>query len=190
MFDTKFQNVRVFIGELKVYENGVLNNQKLMRNSVPATNIVDLSYAQPGDIVSIYISSGYKSYSGAMSNVYIGSRGAVVSSILKKHAISFVMSLILVVLAIIFAIVLICLGNKYVDRGKTGYALGFIGIAALWLLLENPIMQLITNNSFGIYVSAVILLLLMPIIYMMYQFSLTNQKRYARIYEIGICIWN
>ncbi len=186
MFDTKFQNVRVFIGELKVYENGVLNNQKLMRNSVPATNIVDLSYAQPGDIVSIYISSGYKSYSGAMSNVYIGSRGAVVSSILKKHAISFVMSLILVVLAIIFAIVLICLGNKYVDRGKTGYALGFIGIAALWLLLENPIMQLITNNSFGIYVSAVILLLLMPIIYMMYQFSLTNQKRYARIYEIGI----
>lgn len=69
MFRTEFQNVIVMLGDNKIYSNGVLNDQKLMKNAVPCYNVVELTDARPGDIITIYMASGYKKYSGEVGSI-------------------------------------------------------------------------------------------------------------------------
>jgi hypothetical protein len=188
-FRTEFQNVQVYIGDLKVYENGVMNNQKLMENAVPCLNVVDLSYASAGDIISIYIESGYKRYSGKITGFYYGTAGDVSSWIIRQNGVAFVFSVVLLVVVILLGVSLIVAHDVNVNKRKSGYAFGFILAAVLWSLLNNPVMQLVTKNTFGTYMASMILLLLMPVLYLMYQRCCTTKKRFAQIFEIGIYVF-
>ena len=69
MFKTEFQNVVVMIGDYTVYTYGVMNDQKLVKNAVPCNNIVPLKGAKPGDVISVYLASSYKKYSGELPAV-------------------------------------------------------------------------------------------------------------------------
>ena len=77
-FKTEFQNVRVMVGNETVYTNGIMNEQKLMKNAVPCYNIVDIGNAVPGDIITIYLSSGYKKYSGILPEIFYGNKSDII----------------------------------------------------------------------------------------------------------------
>ncbi len=186
---TEFQNILVMIDDEKVYSNGVLTDQKLMKNSVPCYNIIDIGDAEPGSIVSVYIASGYDKYSGEINSIYYGTRGGAVADIVRENGISFVLAVAILVLTIVLIISLVFMRNVNVNKMKAGYAFGFILIASLWSITGNPIMQLITGNTFGTYMSNMVLLLIMPVIYIMYQRCFAVKRRFAKIFEIGIYIF-
>lgn len=186
MFKTEFQNVIVMVGGEQVYSNGVLNNQKMMKNAVPCYNIAEIGTAKPGDIISIYLVSGYKSYSGKIPEIYYGTKGDVVSDIVRKNGISFVLAAIIVLITILLVVSLAFLHREALDKRRAFYAFAFVICSALWLMFNNPIMQLITSNLFGVYMTGMILLLLLPIVYTMYQRCLINKKRYGFLFEIMI----
>ncbi|MBO5509750.1 MAG: hypothetical protein J5962_04745 [Lachnospiraceae bacterium] len=189
VFETEFQNIQAYIGDLKVYENGVMNNQKLMKNAVPCINVISLELASPGDVISIYISSGYDRYSGRIGEMYLGTAGDVSSWLIRQNGLPFVFSVVLLVVTLLLGVSLAFMKNVNVDKRKSGFAFGFIFAVALWTLFGNPLMQLVTDNVFGVYMADMILLLLLPILYLMYQRCFAVKRRYAQIFETGIYLF-
>ncbi|MBE5945372.1 MAG: hypothetical protein E7259_00370 [Lachnospiraceae bacterium] len=189
-FETEFQNVVVMINDEIVYSNGVLNNQKMMKNVVPCINVAEIGSAQPGDIIAIYYASAYDKYSGKISNIYFGSKGDVVADIFKENSIAFLVSVTILIITIILTFSLVFMKNVNVDKRKSAYAFGFIFTVALWSLTSSPIMQLFINNTFGTYMTNMILLLIMPVLYIMYQRCFAVKRRFAKIFEMGIYIFS
>ena len=189
VLETEFQNILVTINDEKVYSNGILNDQKLMKNAVPCYNVISIGNAKPGDVVSIYIASAYDKYSGRIGNIYFGTRGDAISDIVRENGVSFVVAVAILVLTILLIVSLLFMKNVNVNKMKAGYAFGFILTAALWSITGNPIMQLITGNNFGVYMSNMVLLLVMPILYIMYQRCFAIKRRFAKIFEMGIYIF-
>ena len=62
-FYTEFQNVIVSIGDRRVYESGVLADNKMTKNAVPGYHVVDID-ARAGETVTIQLASAYGRYSG------------------------------------------------------------------------------------------------------------------------------
>lgn len=189
MFRTEFQNVIVMLGDTKVYSNGVMNNQKLMKNAVPCYNAVSLKDAKPGDIITIYMASAYKQYSGEVGSIYYGTQGDVLAELIRSDGVSFVFGVTLLVIMILLTVSLVTMHDVNVDKRKAGYAFGFIFSAVLWSLTQNPLMQVITGNNFGVYMTGMVLLLLMPVLYLMYQRCFAVKRRFAQIFEIGIYVF-
>ena len=189
VFKTEFQNVRVMLGDETIYMNGVMNDQKLMKNAVPSYNIVEIGEASPGEIITIYLSSAYRKYSGRIPNIYYGTKSDIIFNIINNNVVSLVLAIALMAIALLLTVSLVIMKNKEVDKQKALYAFGFIFATALWSLLSNPIMQLITKNIFGIYMAGMVMLLLLPVIYIMYQRCFALKRRYAKIFEIGIFIY-
>lgn len=190
MFETKFQNVIVMINDTQVYANGVLNEQKLMKNAVPCVNVVDIGIAEPGDIISIYMVSSYKSYSGEIPAIYHGTRGDAVASIIRRNGVSFVASVTLLIIILVLFISLLLTKEAGMDKRRTIYAFIFAFAASLWSLFNNPILQLITDNIFGVYMTDMVILLILPTLYLLYHRSLVTKKRLSRIFEIAIYIFS
>lgn len=189
IFETEFQNIVVTVGGEKVYTNGVLNNQKLMKNAVPCLNVIDIGNAKPGDVVSIYIASAYDKYSGRLGSIYYGTRGDAVADIVGRNGVGFVFSVTLLVITVLLSISLLFIRNMNIDKRKSAYAFGFIFAAVLWSITGNPITQLLTGNTFGVYMSNMVLLLIMPVLYIMHQRCFAVKRRFARIFEIGIYVF-
>ena len=185
-FKTEFQNVRVMVGDETVYTNGVMNEQKLMKNAVPCYNIVDIGMAAPGDIITIYLSSGYKKYSGILPEIYYGNKSDIIFNIINNNSVGLVLAVSLIATSVILSICLLLMKNSEVNKRKSFYAFSFIFATALWSLLSNPIMQILFKNTFGIYMSSMVILLIMPVLYIMYQRCFALKRRYARMFEIGI----
>ncbi|MDE5872755.1 MAG: hypothetical protein K2H07_02460, partial [Lachnospiraceae bacterium] len=186
---TNFQNIMVTINNQKIYTNGVMTDQKLMKNAVPCYNMIELTDAQPGDLITIYLVSSYKKYSGDLQGIYYGAKGDVVSDIVSKNCIGMIFSILLIVVTLLLAISLIFLKNIRVNKARAAYGFGFINAVALWSLTSNPIMQLITSNTFGVYMTNMTILLMLPILYIMHQRCFAIKRRYGRIFEIGIYIF-
>lgn len=186
---TNFQNIMVTINNEKIYTNGVMTDQKLMKNAVPCYNMIELKSAQPGDLITIYLVSSYKKYSGDLQGIYYGDKGDVVSDIISKNCIGFIFSILLIVVTLLLAISLIFMKNIRVNKVRAAYGFGFINAVALWSITANPIMQLITSNTFGVYMANMTILLILPILYIMHQRCFAIKRRYGRIFEIGIYIF-
>ncbi|MBQ9234680.1 MAG: histidine kinase [Lachnospiraceae bacterium] len=185
-FKTEFQNVRVMVGNETVYTNGIMNEQKLMKNAVPCYNIVDIGNAVPGDIITIYLSSGYKKYSGILPEIFYGNKSDIIFNIINNNSVGFVLAISLIATSFILSICLLIMKNSEVNKRKSFYAFSFIFATALWSLLSNPIMQMLFRNIFGIYMSSMVILLIMPVLYIMYQRCFALKRRYAMMFEIGI----
>lgn len=190
LFETEFQNIVVMLGEEKVYTNGVLSNQKLMKNAVPCLNVIDIGDAKAGDVITIYVASAYGKYSGSLGSVYYGNRGDVVAGIVGGDGASFVFAITLLVIILLLSISLVFMRNANIDKRKSAYAFGFIFAATLWSITGNPIMQLITGNTFALYMSNMVFLLIMPILYIMHQRCFAVKRRFAKIFEIGIYVFS
>lgn len=186
---TDFQNIMVTINDNKVYTNGVMNNQKLMKNAVPCYNIIEIGNARPGDLISIYTVSSYKKYSGEIQGIYYGTKGDVVAGIISKNCVGFVFAVLLIAVTLLLSVSLIFMKNINVNKVRAAYGFGFINAVALWSLTSNPITQLITSNTFGVYMSNMIILLMLPILYIMHQRCFAIKRRYGFIFEIGIYIF-
>ena len=189
LFYTEFQNISVSVGEETVYTNGVLNNQKRIKNAVPGYNVIPLNKANPDDIITIYITSDYNKYSGKIGKIYYGSRGDIVLKLIKENAVSYIFSVSLFLVAFILIILVAVVRNVRVDKMKALYGFSFVLTMSLWSILSNPIMQLISSNAYAIYTCSMILLLLMPILYVMYLRCFALKRRYAKIFEISIYIY-
>lgn len=189
LFRTEFQNIVVMIGEKRVYSNGVMTDQKLMKNAVPCYNVVSLAETKPGDVITIHMASGYKRYSGRIGEIYYGTQGDVMTELIRNDGAGFVFGITLLVITILLAISLITMQDVNVDKRKAGYAFGFIFAATVWSLTQNSIMQVVTGNNFGVYMTGMVLLLLMPVLYLMYQRCFAVKRRFARIFEIGIYVF-
>ena len=186
MFKTEFQNVVVMIGDYTVYTYGVMNDQKLVKNAVPCNNIVPLKGAKPGDVISVYLASGYKKYSGELPDIYIGTRGDAVATLISRSGVSFVLSVIIILVTLALSVSLAFMNHGEVDRRKSVYAFLFVICASLWSMTGNELMQLITKNVFGVYMAHAVLFLMLPILYLMHLRCYAEKKRLAQIFELAI----
>lgn len=187
-FYSEFQNVIVMVGDFRVYESGVLSGNKMMKNAVPGYNVVDID-ASLGNEITLQFASSYRKYSGRFSGVYYGARGDIVSWLIWKNGISFVVSLMILVLTILLGVSLLFMSNGNQSKRKAAYGFGFILFAAAWIFSGNTLMQLLTGNRFATYMSSQIFLLLMPVMYGMYMRCFAFKRRYAKIFEIAIYVF-
>lgn len=187
-FYTEFQNVIVMLDKTRIYESGVFSGNRMMKNAVPGYNVVDID-AKAGDTITIQLMSAYGRYSGKLPHVYYGSRGDIVSWLIRKNGIPFVVSLMILVLTVLLGISLLFMTNENINKQKAAYGFGFILFAATWICLDNSLMQLITGNRLGVYMAAQIFLLLMPVLYIMYLRCFALKRRYAKIFEIAVYVY-
>lgn len=186
MLDTNFQNIIVLVDDEEVYRRGVLSGQALLKNVVPCTNIIDIGSAKPGDIIAIYLESGYKGYGGRLPQIYYGTRGDAIAQLIRGNIVPFVLSVVLLAASVILMVSLLILKKLKLNKLQTVYALGFTAAAALWLIMDNTLVQFFTGRLFVVYMLATMLLMLLPILYCMYQRTFEVQKRYADIMEYGM----
>jgi len=189
LFETQFQNIVVTIGQEKIYSNGVLNNQTYMENAVPCQNIISIGTAKPGDVVSIYIASAYGKYSGSIGSIYYGTKGDAIANIIKENGVGFIIAITLIIVTVLLGISLLFMKNVNVDKRKSMYAFFFILLTAFWCITENPIIELFIGNVFGVYMTNIIILLVMPVIYIMHQRCFAVKRRFAKIFEIAMYIY-
>lgn len=187
-FYTEFQNVIVSIGDRRVYESGVLADNKMTKNAVPGYHVVDID-ARAGETVTIQLASAYGRYSGRIPGIYYSSRGDIVSWLIRRNGIPFVVSLMILVLTILLGVSLLFMTNENINKQKAAYGFGFIVFAAAWIFFGNTMMQLLTKNQFATYMASQIFLLLMPLLYFMYLRSFAMKRRYAKIFEILIYVY-
>lgn len=190
VFDTQFQNVKVMQNDQTIYSYGVMNNQGRMKSAVPNTNVVKLVDAEPTDIITIYLTSAYKKYSGRLPEIYYGTEGAVASDLFVKHGISLVIAVTLLLLTLIFIIAVVCMKQTDFDKEKAVYAFLFSFCAALWSVVKNPILQLVLSNRYGLYLLEMILLMLMPILFMLYQSCFSMRRRFVKIFEMSVYVYS
>lgn len=131
-FYTEFQNVIVSIGDRRVYESGVLADNKMTKNAVPGYHVVDID-ARAGETVTIQLASAYGRYSGRIPGIYYGSRGDIVSWLIRRNGIPFVVSLMILVLTILLGVSLLFMTNENINKQKAAYGFGFIVFAAAWI---------------------------------------------------------
>lgn len=187
-FYTEFQNVIVSIDGQRVYENGVLSENPWIKNAVPGYHVVDID-ANVGQTITIQLSSAYSRYSGRLPHVYYGSRGDIVSWMIRRNGIPFVVSLMVLILTVLLGISLLFMTNENINKQRAAYGFGFILFAAAWIFFGNAMMQLLTGNQFATYMTSQIFLLLMPVLYFMYLRSFAMKRRYAKIFEILIYVY-
>ena len=186
MFKTEFQNVVVMVNDHTVYSYGVMNDQKLLKNAVSCNNIVSLKGAKPGDVISVYLASGYGKYSGEVPDIYIGTKGDAVSTLIRRSGISFMLSVLLILVTLALFVSLAFMNHGEVDRRKSAYAFMLVIAASLWSLTGNELMQLFTKNVFGVYMTHAILFMLLPTLYLMHLRCHAEKRRFAKIFEMGI----
>ena len=189
VFETEFQNVLVTVDDKKMYTSGVMTDQKLIKNAVPCYNMVELKASDSDSVIAIYLLSGYKRYSGSLPKIYFGSKGDVIAGIMRQSGFGFILSGIILLITILLAVSLMFMKNINVDKRKGGYAFGFIIATTLWGICDSDVMQLLTGNTFGLYMSSMVLILLLPILYLMYQRCFAMKRRFAKILDTGIYVF-
>lgn len=190
VFETRFQNVVVLLNDERIYSYGVMNNQGRLRNAVPCINVVSLAEAKPGDVLTIHIVSGYKKYSGSIRQIYYGNKGAVASSMFRKHGISLFFSLALFFVTLLVILAVAFIKKVSFDKMRALYAFGFAICAELWMISQNPMLQFVFKNHFGMYMAQCILLLLLPVFFMLYQSCFNMRRRFVKIFEWCVYIFS
>ena len=189
VFDTKFQNVVVLLNDERIYSYGVMNNQKRLKNAVPCTNVVKLDGAKPGDILTIYMVSGYRKYSGNISQIYYGHEGNLASGMLRRHGLSLFAAITLLLITLLVIIAILFMKKANFDKMRALYAFCFAICAELWAIVQNPLLQFVFKNKFGMYMMQCILLLLLPVLFMIYQSSFTMRTRFVNIFDSSVYLF-
>ncbi|MEG2022314.1 MAG: hypothetical protein RR087_11120, partial [Oscillospiraceae bacterium] len=163
---------------VNVYADGELlhtfgHGTKLPYGKSPgnAWQIVRIPPSSYGTKVAIEFSSPYKQVSGSIGNIYIGTKAAIVFSIIKENIFAAVIGFFVLIAGIVMFLLYV-LSKDTIMRRSLLYLSTFSILFGIWSIGESRIMQLIIGDSFFTMNLIFIIFLLLPISFVLFLLSL------------------
>ena len=185
-------NVRVeaYIGDEKVYEYDNVENLTGAGYG-DAKNCIYLGRDVSGQEVTLKLKSVFhKSGKGYIKNVYIGNSDIYLYNMVKKSAVSAILSCVIIFFGVLMLAIFIVIPNK----DLLPYNIGALGISAVllgsWCLVKSGVPQLVTGDviAFRVVEYFSILMAEYPVTSFVHTFT-HYKKRSTSLFIFGMCMF-
>ncbi len=180
------QNLEAYIEDDLIYSrikpssNGLLN--------LPSSNLWDiirLPKGSEGKKITLIISSYYDNYAGKISEVFAGSKTALLLHIIEASGLSLVLSLVTLLFGIILLIVYYFIKHLLTINKAMLYLSWFTILCSTWLLAENDLIQLFISNEYVISGILYLSLMTFPIPIILYIMDIDSFFYKNILYKVG-----
>ena len=144
---TSQQSLRVLLDGKEIYSYGIDTNLFWGKAEGSAWHLIRIPYHKMGGNITLILSSPYKNFSGNINSITYGSKGALISKIIKENGLSLLASFLMFLLAIVLLIFYFI--NKrfgYKDFGLV-YLTTFSFLISIWLFGESKMSQFFIGNQ-------------------------------------------
>ena len=178
------QNLEAYIDDELIYarssnlQNGFFD---VPTNSV--WDIIELPQGCEGKIITLIISSSYNDYAGKISEIYVGSKSALIIQNLMSSGWNLMVALITLLIGVIIVVVYLFL-KRLLTMNKSLMCLGwFCILCSVWMIMESNLTQIFIANEYVISALTSLTLMTFPIPFIMF-ISYTDHIHYKKIIYI------
>lgn len=180
------QTLRVTVGGRVVYEYGQENKSPVGRLLGNVWNLAGLPEGTEGETLSLELASPYTQKDWHVSDVFMGSRSAVVHKLFLSSLNVIVFCLLSLALGLFFLLLTLLLKIKRLDFNRQGflYLSLFILVSTVWIATDSKIPQFFFGNKAAIYLLSFFSFMLMPVPFLLY---LRNLCRHGEKMFLSMC---
>lgn len=169
------QDAIVFVGEEKVYSSfGIEKSTGAPSSAYHFVRIPDNSENKE---VVVLLTSPYKAYSGALNQIYIGSKNSNVFFLVKENGASFIIGFLVFCMGILLMVIFLC-AKGYENKLARVYLGAFFVVMGYWVMAESRMLQFIIPYSSAITNTDIFALSSFPVFGGLYYY-----KSYAKCFR-------
>lgn len=174
------QDIEVYLGDELRKEYSTKEVRQFGKTSAPAFVFVPLRDSDTGKTIRVVMQTD-SSYSGSFGNIYYGDREVIWKFFFDEYGIEVILGLIMFLLGIFTAVISIALGVSNNRQFELGY-LGFgIALAAVWLITNSMLRDIIIANVTVASNIAFMAIMLLPLPFLLYT-NYIQKNRYKKAY--------
>jgi signal transduction histidine kinase/CheY-like chemotaxis protein/HPt (histidine-containing phosphotransfer) domain-containing protein len=175
--------------DFKIYIDGQLREEystkksRLFGKSSPGTFVfVDIAKEDSGKTLDLY-SQTDSDYSGTFGNVYIGTEMGIWRTFFSQNSAQFMVAFAMLLMSVFTIVVSVVLRLFYHRRIAMEYMGWAVFLAAIWLLGNNGLRQLLFSNISVLNEITFFMIMLLPIPFLFFM-DLVQEKRYHPAYLV------
>ncbi|MEG1527616.1 MAG: diguanylate cyclase [Clostridia bacterium] len=178
------QDVRLYVNDKLIYTTFIQGES----NPTSAVHLVRLPIDSAGAEIKVILSSPYSHYSGAISQIYIGSKAANMFFLVKHNSFQFIIGFLLNFVGILLTALLV-FSKTNIRKAPVIYLGAFFVVAGFWLMTQSKLLQFIFPFPTAITLASIFSLTLWPVFlgfylhYKMYGRKLKLIQKYISIFS-------
>ncbi|MEG1743476.1 MAG: hypothetical protein RR246_04850, partial [Clostridia bacterium] len=181
---TSQQDVEVYVDSELIYDSCTVSETNC--HAASAYHFIRIPFDSESKEITVVLSSPYKSYSGYMNQIYIGSKAANIFFIMEENKVRFAIGLFIFIMGILLISIFVFIkGSK--SKFEMIYLGAFFACAGYWVAAESTLMQFILPYPALLTNSSVFAMSLLPVFSSLYYYTSLNHvpKKFGKI-VIGI----
>ena len=182
------QDLVVYVDEEPVAEYSTKDTRLFGKSSASFYLLVEIDKAAEGKTLAIDLTTD-SAYAGMVKEMYYGSQAGIWMHLVMQGGAEIFLGIVLFLLALLCIIVSLVLRFAYKRRDTKGdiFYLGFgVMLAAIWVIGQSSIRQMIWPNISAVSIMPFFSLLLMPLPFLIYV-DQAQEERYHRLYQ-GVAV--
>lgn len=144
-FRSAHQKIKLYCDGQLLYSFGFDDPPLFGKSPGTCWNFIRLPQNSAGTELTLELSSPYLTYQGKLNEIIIGSKAALVFSLLREHALSFLLTLVVGVVGVVTLIAYLVVIRKDAKRGAIGREALYLGLfsifVSVWLFGEGRLTQ-------------------------------------------------
>jgi diguanylate cyclase (GGDEF)-like protein len=160
---TSQQYLKVYLEGKLIYSYTCYSKKQDINLPGSAFHFIGLPSGYEGKLIEISLVSPFKTYTGHVNNIYIGSKSAHIMNVLYKYGGSLIIAGLIILLGLILLILSVVV-KSYKSRYEGFLFLGvFSLLSGIWIASESKIIQFFINSPILLFYVACLSLFLIPI---------------------------
>lgn len=161
-FRTEQQYVTIMLNQQLIYEYKP-ENKWYGHSPGSAIHFVKLPSAPANATLDLFLTSPYKSYSGIIEGVSLGSKSSHILTLLKQGALPLIVSMTILFLGIVLFIAFLTLRFSGMRNAGVLYLALFCFFSGIWMASESKLLLLFLNDPILILNTALVSLFCLPV---------------------------
>lgn len=188
LVESRFTHFELQIGDMVVYQCDQNANHTVGREPFPGFYMISIPAGYQGQQITLSTASDYAAYAGYVGTLLFGSRGDVLWKLAGRYLPGFCAGILMIVLSLI----LFLLKGSMASITKRKYELTYVAMLLLlsggFLVVQNGLLRLVCKQTQGLYISAILLLLLIPFYYDMYLYTIVDRRAVRRFINWALIV--
>ena len=180
LVESRFTHFELLLEDMVVYQCDQSTNHTIGREPFPGFYMIPIPAGYQGKQITLSVTSDYKAYAGYIGTLLFGSRGDILWQMAGRYLPGLCMGILLVVLSLI----LFLLKGSMASMTKRKYELTYVAmlllLSGVYLIVQNGLLRLVCSTTQGLYITAILLLLLMPFYYDLYLNTILDKRAVRR----------
>ena len=180
---SSLQNVRIYVADELRVQYDTSTTRLAGKNSASRYIFCPTSAADAGKELRIELTSNTEKYSGFVNQIYCGDKADIWEYIYQAYGLSTIMAFFILFTDIICIIFSIALGIIYKCKFDMEYLGWCMMMAAVWMLGESKLRQLLVPNASALSALCFVCIMLCPIPILFYIDNI-QESRYQKLYRV------